>query len=57
MWLIWALISGLFYTGDNLITRYILKGNKDAWAFSFYFSFIGALVSLPPSSPPPSAQF
>lgn len=47
MWLIWALLSGLFYTGSNLITRYILKGNKDAWAFSFYFSFIGAVVSLP----------
>jgi drug/metabolite transporter (DMT)-like permease len=47
MWLTWALLSGLFYTGSGLITRYILKGNKDAWAFSFYFSFIGALVSLP----------
>lgn len=47
MWLGWALISGLLYTGQNLITRYILKGNKDSWAFSFYFSFIGALVSLP----------
>ena len=47
MWLIWALISGLFYTGNSLITRYILKGSKDAWAFSFYFSFIGMLVSLP----------
>lgn len=47
MWLIWALLSGLFYTGSGLITRYVLKGNKDAWAFSFYFSFIGALVTLP----------
>ena len=47
MWLIWALLSGLLYTGSNLITRYVLKGSKDAWAFSFYFSFIGALVSLP----------
>lgn len=47
MWLIWALFSGLFYTASNLITRYILKDNKDAWAFSFYFSFIGAFVSLP----------
>lgn len=47
MWLIWALLSGLFYTASGLITRYVLKGNKDAWAFSFYFSFVGALVSLP----------
>lgn len=47
MWLIWALLSGLFYTASGLITRYVLKGNKDSWAFSFYFSFIGALISLP----------
>jgi drug/metabolite transporter (DMT)-like permease len=42
-----AILSGLFYTGQGLLTRYLLKGNKDAWAFSFYFSFVGALVSLP----------
>jgi len=47
MWLIFALVSGLFYTVEGLITRHILRGNKDAWAFSFYFSAIGALVSLP----------
>lgn len=47
MWFIFACISGLFYTANGLISRKILKGNKDAWAYSFYFSLIGALISLP----------
>jgi len=47
MWLVYALLSGLLYTASGLITRHVLRGNKDAWAFSFYFSAIGALVSLP----------
>jgi len=48
MWLLFALLSGLFYTGSNLITRHVLKKDKnDAWAFSFFFSAVGALVSLP----------
>lgn len=48
MWLFFAVLSGLFYTGSNLITRHVLKKEKnDAWAFSFYFSAVGALVSLP----------
>jgi drug/metabolite transporter (DMT)-like permease len=48
MWLIYALTSGLLYTGSNLITRHILKKEKnDAWVFSFYFSAVGALVALP----------
>jgi len=48
MWLFFALLSGFFYTGSNLITRHILKKDKnDAWAFSFFFSAVGALVSLP----------
>lgn len=46
-WFILALIAGLFYTFQGLITRHILKGGQDAWAFSFYFSFFGMLVSLP----------
>lgn len=29
------------------MTRHVLRGQKDAWAFSFYFSLIGAAVSLP----------
>jgi drug/metabolite transporter (DMT)-like permease len=48
MWLFYALIAGLFYTGSNLITRRLLKNDtNDAWAFSFFFSAVGALVSLP----------
>ncbi len=47
MWWVFALFSGVFYTIQGLITRHVLKGNKDAWAFSFYFSAIGAIVSFP----------
>lgn len=48
MWLIFALLAGIFYTISGLITRNVLKrDNNDAWAFSFYFSAVGALVSLP----------
>jgi len=48
MWLLFAVISGVLYTGSSLITRHILKNdNNDVWAFSFYFSAIGALISLP----------
>jgi drug/metabolite transporter (DMT)-like permease len=47
MWFIFSLLSGLFYTGQGLITRKVLRAKKDAWAFSFYFSAIGALISLP----------
>jgi len=47
MWFPIALLSGTFYTISNLLTRHLLKGNRDAWAFSFFFSFIGALTALP----------
>lgn len=47
MWLLFALLAGALYTGQGLITRHVLRGQKDAWAFSFYFSLIGAIVSLP----------
>ena len=48
MWLSFALLSGFFYTIQGLLTRHVLKGiKKDAWAFSFYFSAVGALISLP----------
>lgn len=47
MWFLYALASGSFYTVSGLVTRYVLKEHKDAWAFSFYFSAVGALVSLP----------
>lgn len=47
MWFSFAILSGLFYTGSQLISRHVLKGGKDSWAFSFYFSFVGAIVSFP----------
>ncbi|HSW79892.1 MAG TPA: DMT family transporter [Candidatus Saccharimonadales bacterium] len=47
MWLFYALLSGLLFTGEILITRHVLRSGKDAWAYSFYFSFIGAVISLP----------
>ncbi|HYD35448.1 MAG TPA: DMT family transporter [Vitreimonas sp.] len=47
MWLFFALLAGSFYTLSGLATRYVLKGSKDAWAFSFWFSAVGAIVSLP----------
>ncbi len=48
MWLSFALLSGVFFTGSVLVTRHILKEeSSDAWAFSFFYSAVGALVSLP----------
>lgn len=47
MWLILALIAGGFYTASGLITRHVLKTGRDSWAFSFFYSAIGALVTLP----------
>ncbi len=47
MWLTFAILAGLFFTLQGLLTRHILKGDKDAWAFSFYFSLIGTIVSFP----------
>lgn len=48
MWLFYVILAGVLYAGQWLSTRYLLKNkNNDAWAFSFYFSLIGAIVSLP----------
>ena len=47
MWLVYALCAGLLYTAEGLIARHVMRAKKDAWAFSFYFSAVGALVSLP----------
>lgn len=46
-WLFYAIATGLFYTGLHLLTRHVLKAGKDAWAFSFYFSFVGTVISFP----------
>lgn len=47
MWFVFACISGLFSAASGLISRRLLKGNKDSWAYSFYYSLIGAIISLP----------
>lgn len=46
-WITFSLIAGFFFTTSDLITRYILKGKRDAWAYSFWFSFFGSITSLP----------
>lgn len=48
MWFILALIAGFASSISSLATRKVyLTGNKDSWAFSFYYSAIGALVTFP----------
>lgn len=47
MWVLFSLLAGSFYTGSELVKRYVLKQQYDAWAFSFFFSAVGAAVSLP----------
>jgi drug/metabolite transporter (DMT)-like permease len=47
MWILYALLAGLFFTGQGLLTRHALRGQADAWAFSFFFSLIGAIISFP----------
>jgi drug/metabolite transporter (DMT)-like permease len=47
MWFTYAILSSLFFIVSRTIQRYMLKGDKDFWAYSFWFSAIGALVNLP----------
>jgi drug/metabolite transporter (DMT)-like permease len=59
MWLLFTALSGALYTGEGLLQRFLLRSQKDAWAFSFFYSLVGTVVSLPfmlsaprlPSSP------
>ena len=47
MWFTYAILASLFFVGSETIQRYLLKGNKDFWAYSFWFSAFGALINLP----------
>lgn len=47
MWFVFAMVAGILYTAEGLIIRHVMRAKKDAWAFSFYFSAVGAAVSLP----------
>lgn len=46
-WVLFSILAGIFFTSQGLLSRKLLKGEKDPWAYSFYFSLIGALVSFP----------
>lgn len=41
------MLAGVLFTGESLAQRRLLKGQSDAWAFAFYYSLIGAAISLP----------
>lgn len=47
MWLIFAALAGLLSTSEALLQRHFLRQQKDAWAFSFFYSLVGTLVSFP----------
>ena len=47
MWFLFAALSGLLYSGESLLQRFLLRDQKDAWAFSFFYSLIGTVIALP----------
>jgi drug/metabolite transporter (DMT)-like permease len=47
MWFIVSALAGLLYTTENLLQRHFLRKQKDAWAFSFFYSLVGTVISLP----------
>lgn len=47
MWLFYALIAALGYSGTILSIKHILRTYKDSWMLSFYFSLFGALFTFP----------
>lgn len=47
MWFIFSALAGLLYTAEGLLQRHFLRQQKDAWAFSFFYSLVGAIVSFP----------
>lgn len=47
MWFIFSALAGLLYTGESLLQRHFLRKQKDAWAFSFFYSLVGTIVSFP----------
>lgn len=53
MWIALSLLAGALFTTENLAQRRFLRGQSDAWAFAFYYSVVGAVISFVPmlSSP------
>lgn len=47
MWLLFAATAGIFYSAESLLGRFLLREQKDAWAFSFFYSVIGTIIALP----------
>jgi drug/metabolite transporter (DMT)-like permease len=47
MWFILAALAGSLYTVQMLLQRSLLRGQKDAWAFSFFYSFVGTVITFP----------
>ncbi len=47
MWLYFAVGAGLLFTCGTLLNRKVLKAGNDPWIFSFCFSAISAIITLP----------
>jgi len=47
MWFIFSALAGLLYTTESLFQRHFLRKQKDAWAFSFFYSLVGTIISFP----------
>lgn len=47
MWFLFSSLAGMLYTAEGLLQRHFLRKQKDAWAFSFFYSLVGTIVSLP----------
>jgi drug/metabolite transporter (DMT)-like permease len=47
MWLIFSLLTGALYTGESLIQRFVLRQQKDAWAFASFYGLVGVVVAFP----------
>ncbi len=47
MWFFFAALTGTLYTAETLLGRFLLRSQKDAWAFSFFYSLVGTVITLP----------
>lgn len=47
MWFIFSALAGVLYTSESLLQRHFLRKQKDAWAFSFFYSLVGTIISFP----------
>lgn len=47
LWFFFAILASAIYTGEALVLRHLLRAQRDPWAFSFFYSLVGTIVSLP----------